>query len=143
MAWIPLDDAAFGLHEKQMILVAGGADGLLRIWRTSTTGTLIGTLAGALGHLESVRALCQDQGCQHLIMSDSSGHIKIWATGDLHTSDHEALVSSFRMVRSAIAVADACMLSVSPFAQHRCCDALRSSLCQSGGEKPSNLTSPC
>lgn len=81
-----------------LVLASAGADGILRIWRVAAAGHLMCTLEGAVGSLETVRGLCTDEKSAHLVMCDSSGHVKVWDTADINVTSPQTTFRSFRVV---------------------------------------------
>lgn len=82
-----------------MLLVSSADDGKLQVWKVGLTSQFMCWLPGAVGHLASVRDACCDSEHQHLIICDSSGHVKVWDTSALDASSGDALRDSFKLVR--------------------------------------------
>lgn len=93
LQWIPL-----GEQHRTVVLLSAGGDGVLRVWSVGVTGHLMCTLKGATGHLETVKDLCVDEDFQHLVLSDSSGHIRMLDISQLDISSPTALSQSFKQV---------------------------------------------
>jgi hypothetical protein len=91
LEWLPTAAA--------LLLVSAGADGGVRVWRVALEGTLLATLDGALGALESVQGLCVDAERRHLLMCDSSGHVKVWDVSRVDAATPESTRASFVVVR--------------------------------------------
>ena len=60
------------------------------------------TLKGATGHLETVKDLCVDEDFHHLVLADSSGHIRMLDISELDLSTPIALARSFKQVYLAL-----------------------------------------
>lgn len=93
LQWLPL-----GEEQRTMLLVSAGGDGVLRVWSVGATGHLMCTLQGATGHLETVKDLCIDEELRHLVIADSSGHIRMLDISQLDASSPDALTRSFKQV---------------------------------------------
>ena len=94
LAWLPASKPA-----GTLLLVSGGGDGSLQVWRVGLTGELACTLEGALGPMESVRSLCCSAEHGLLAMSDTSGHIKLWDVSAVDCTCTETLLASIKLVR--------------------------------------------
>lgn len=93
LQWIPLRE-----DQRTMLLVSAGGDGVLRVWSVAVSGHLMCTLRGATGHLETVKDLCVDDDFRHLVVADSSGHIRMLDILQLDMASPEALAQSFKQV---------------------------------------------
>lgn len=91
--------AATALPYKPTMLISAGADGVVRVWRVAAEGRLMCTLEGAVGPLDTVKALCTDAEHVHLVVADSSGHVKVLHVPDLNATAPEKTMASFSQVR--------------------------------------------
>ena len=91
--------AATALGYKPTMLVSAGADGVVRVWRVAAEGLLMCTLQGAVGPLDTVKALCTDAEHAHLVVADSSGHVKVLHVPDLDATTPQRAMASFTQVR--------------------------------------------
>jgi WD40 repeat protein len=108
-----------------LVLASAGADGILRIWRVAAAGHLMCTLEGAVGSLETVRAMSTDEMRAHLVMCDSSGHVKVWDTANINVTSPQTTFQSFRVVRSRVASGPFDRLVCAACVKCGCCSSAR------------------
>ena len=124
-----------------MLLISAGGDGVLRVWSVAVSGHLMCTLRGATGHLETVKDLCVDEDFQHLVVADSSGHIRMLDISQLDAASPEALAQSFKQVLALQALALCCPVN----SEHTCIPSgvMNPSAAAASSAEGAGTTFPC
>ena len=52
--------------------------GGMRIWKMSSTPTLMCTIRAAVNRLDSVNSMCCDAQHEHVVVGDTGGHVRVW-----------------------------------------------------------------
>ena len=50
----------------------------MRVWRLSSTPTLMCTIRAAVNRLDCVNSMCCDAQHEHVVVGDTGGHVRVW-----------------------------------------------------------------
>lgn len=78
---------------------AAAGDGGMRVWKMSSTVSLLCTIRAAVNRLDSVNSTCCDAQHQHVVVGDTGGHIRVWKVDpNLYSSAGSAAEACFTQV---------------------------------------------